>query len=250
MPTKVKHIPRKPGTKVVKKTTVVKTVKTKPKRTSKAMIRRKPQGVSTLYPSMKFIQMKYSASGGLTSSVTQNTFGTSVLYYLNSIVGPKVTSPLYNAQGYDQVAVAYEKYKVFGCKVHIRFSDPTQDGEWMGIRFAQNGQTDYLDGEVTSSATMKKWTTVKPMNNTGSQVSHYTRYFDIKSVEGLTKTQFGADIDQYSANFGFQPSLKPYIGIAVANTKDTTAVQVAYQIDMTFYVQLYDRKFFANSVYV
>lgn len=250
-PTKVKYIPRKPGSvkKVVTKTVVT---KSKPKGRSKAMgahRKHKPQGISTLFPSQKFVQMQFVQAHGVTSSTTQNNFGTSVLYYLNTIVGPKVSAPAYNVQGYDQVATVYDKYKVFGCKVHIVFTNPSQDGLFVGVRFAQHGQIDYMDGETTSSARMKKWTTVKPMNNTGSQVWSYNRYFNIASVEGLTKLQFNADIDNYSKEFGFQPTNKPYIGVAVANTQDTTAATIAYQITCTYYVQLYDRKFLANSAY-
>lgn len=223
----------------------------KRKSMSKALAARKGftlnRGMTTLFPQRKNVKMVFEYFTGLTASTTQNNFGTSQAFSLNSIYSPQVTSPFSRPQGYDQIVNIYKRYKVYGCKMELTFSNPTADGLWVCCRATTSDTSDDPIGETVSSAGMKKWTTVKPINDTGSQVVHINRYWNIAAIEGLTKSQFKNDIDKYAASIAASPSYVPVIYIAVNNTASTTQYAVGVNVKLTYYVQLYDRNTFGTS---
>lgn len=216
----------------------------KPK--SKAIAVRKHRPMTTfpdnVFPTHKFCTMKYTRQNILFTGTTQYSFGTNKLYRLNNIYQPAVSSALHRAQGWNYINGIYGKYKVYGAKVNIMFTDPSQDGLTVGIRPAQFDNTDYMSLETVSAASQKRWTVTKSINNTGSQVVRYSRYFDIGNMQGLTKSQFRADDDKYAAALDANPAISPYIELAVANNKDTVSATINSQITIIFYVQLYDRQ--------
>lgn len=203
--------------------------------------KRKPVGIARLFPSKKFTCMRFTYSGGLTSSTSQSVVGSSNVFNLNNINGPKVLSPSYRPQGYDQIVNIYKRYKVYACRVRVTFSNATQDGLFCVARLYTGDDTDSVAGETLGVASMKKWTWSKPVNHSGSQVVIYERYCDIRKMEGLTKAQMSGDIDRYSASINANPTVQPGIEVGVANTADATGAQIAYLIEMDYYLQLYDR---------
>lgn len=211
--------------------------------------RRKAVGVLTMYPSKKFITLLWEAQTGLTADATQSSFGVPFQIWLNNIADPSVNTSQYAVQGYDQLTTVYGKYKVYGAHVLVTASNPTLDGGFVGYRFHKSGDPDGISGEPMAPASMKKWTTIKPINNTGSQVIHYERYFDIKAIEGLTKLQFNADIDNYTGVFqsAIGPLKKPYFEVAYADSSGVTQPKVSVIIKVTYYVQIFDRFTLANS---
>lgn len=214
----------------------------------KSVFRNKIEPIDRLFPQHKVLKMKYSAALGMGTGVTQNNFsGTNHLWLLNSIYQPKVSAPGFRVQGYDQISSIYKRYKVYGVKVTIRATNPSQDGLYLGIRFAQHDNTDYLSGEYVGPAMMKRWTKCIPINNTGKQVVSYSRYWDIAAMQGLTKTQFSADNRDYCAHITANPVKSPYLEIAICNTQDITDANMFISVDIEYVVQLYDRQVLPNT---
>jgi hypothetical protein len=196
----------------------------------------------SVFPSKKFCVMKFTRQLGLATGVTQYAFGTNALFRLNNIYQPRVSGALQRAQGWNYLSGIYGKYKVYGAKVNITFSNPSQDGLVCAIRPAQHDNTDYVSLETVSAAGQKRWTVLKPINDSGSQVSRYSRYFDIGAMQGLTKSQFNADNDKFCSALNAGPATSPYIEVSCANTKDTTDANIMVAVSIEFYVQLYDRQ--------
>lgn len=206
-------------------------------------------GINALMPTSQFVNLVYESGGGLSSGVTQDNFGTAIEFYLNSIYGPRVVTPNFNVQGYDQLAYFYSRYKVYNCLVEIIFSNPSQDGLWAGVRGQKHGNADDLSGEALGTSSMKRWTRTIPINNTGDQWVAYRNKWDIAAMEGLTKFQMKADNNLYAAEFATQPTNKPYLQLALLNSQDTTNASIMYRIKLTMFCHLFDRKPLPSSVY-
>lgn len=221
------------------------------KRTSKAMARPKktPLGLfpNSVFEGRKMVKMLFHSTLGMNTGTTQNMFGSNVIFRLNSIYQPRITSAVFRAQGYDQISSIYKRYKVYGAKVVITANNPTQDGLFLGVRPGQYDNVDYIANEFIGPARMKKWTKALPINNTGSQVTKYEAYWDIGAMQGLTDLQFKSDNDEYASNINANPVKAPYLEIAIANSQDITDAQMNVDVKIYYYVQLYDRQVLANS---
>lgn len=219
----------------------------KQKQHSKAMQKYKPQGIQSMFPNKKFIQMKWNYQDNISTGTTLNSFGTAKQIYLN-LLTPLATGPAFRVQGYDQVKEIYNKYKVFACKIKCTVSNQSATGLYVGFRLHDSGLGDGIYGETVQIADMKKWTVTKALNSAGDNVV-YERYCEIAAIDGLTKTQMTADIDNYNGSFisATGPVKKPYWEVALINPNSTTNHTAQVNIEMTYYVQLYDRQTLANS---
>lgn len=222
------------------------------KHTSKAMQKQKPRKPLGLFPNSvfegrKMVKMLYHSTIGINTGVVQNQFGTNVLYRLNSIYQPRTSGLAYRAQGYDQITGIYGRYKVYGAKVVITINNPTQDGLFLGIRAMTADNVDYLSGEYIGPSRMKKWSEAIPINNTGSQVAKYEKYWDIGAMQGLTDLQFKGNTADFCANLAANPAKVPKLEIAAANSQDSTDASMNVDVKIYYYVQLYDRQTLANS---
>lgn len=224
-------------------------------RQSKSMqIVSKGQGIARLFPQRTFVPLVWTNSVGISSGVSQSNFGVATQMYLNSLK-PLASSPVNWVQGYDQIAGIYNAYKVFGVKIEVEVSNPINtttftngaDGAYIGVRVLDAGGTNGLYGEKYSTARMKKWTVVKPLNDSGSQVMRYSRYFPIGAIEGLTKLQFNADNMLYNSAIASNPTNKPFMEVAVSNSRNTDNYSVVVSTKLTLYTQLYDRQILATS---
>lgn len=203
-------------------------------------------GINKLYPSRLKIPLKFVVSSGINSGAVSSTFGTSNLLRLNAIHDP-LAGRVLDVQGFDQLKGIYGKYKVTKAIVDITFNNPESDGLYAGVRVHKSGGSDALAGEKVGEAIMKKWTWGKPVNDSGSQVIHYKRTWDIGNVEGLTATQFNADYLNYNSLILSQPNLVIDLELCVANTQSGTPRNLQYLATVMYIVELSDRKVLANS---
>lgn len=207
-------------------------------------------GTMSAFKQRMFSKMVYNSSGGLTASTTQSSFGEDIDYYLNNIYTPKVDAPDFRVQGWDQLANIYAKYKVYGAKVDVLFHNCTLDGMLVAMRTNPSNETDFLTAETAQIAGLKKNTWIRSVENTGTQKVKLSKFFSIKNLEGLSKSQFNGDISLYNAAINGTPTRMPRVMIACCNTASTTASQIAYELKITYYTVFYDRKFLNPSTVV
>lgn len=202
------------------------------------------------FPASMTCVMKYCHNGGIASNTTQNTYNTGVAYSLNNISDPSYSYHDYAVQGYNQLKSIYGHYKCVGALVKVTATNPSQDGLMIGYRLHDSSDSsDILSGETVTEAGLKVRTWQKPINDSGDQVVLFKKYFDIKSVEGLTKLQFKSDFSHYCGTMGTAtgPSLQPWFEYALANTKDTTAATIDVKIQIEYFLRLWDREMLTVS---
>lgn len=208
------------------------------------------QALNTMFPPIKYIKLVHESLTTLAVSGTTGNFGTDQTWYLNSIYQPRGAGSTVNrVQGYDQLENIYGGYKVYGCKVEATFSNPLEDGMYVGARVLSSGDVEPLAGERVTTAAMKKWTWIAAINDSGRQTLKYKRYWSIGKIEGLSKLQFDAAAQGlYTSDFVGNPGNKPVIQFAAASTVTTTTPTVQMRVKVTYYVQLNDRFVLATSV--
>lgn len=215
-----------------------------------------------LYPASAFISMRYSYIGQMTTGATPTALlfyqrldsGSQILdlFSLNSITFPRPGGQTVGAsdtrpQGYDQAALAYSRYKVYGTKVSVQFTDVSADGTWVGAKVSPFGETQRLNGLYINNLVEKRGV-FKPISisNTGQQVVKRSWYFTPYKTDGITKSQFKNDIVNYDAAFGSNPSRMPKIEFAIASA-DATVRTCQYQVTIDYLVRLYGRLSLATS---
>lgn len=212
--------------------------------------------LANMFPAYKIVPLVWTNAIGISSGVTQSNFGVATQMFINDILHPLATSPVNSVQGYDQIAPIYNKYKVHGCYIEVTVSNPINtttpsngaDGLYVGIRMNQSTGYIGIYGEKIGTAAMKKWTVIKPLNDSGSQVVTYRRYFSIAAIEGLSKLQFKADISDYNAGISSYPSKRPFIEVACSNSHSSDNYQCVVSTKLTMITTLYDRATFATSI--
>ena len=215
-----------------------------------------PKGLTTVFPTRKDVRFDWTYAGGLDSGIVQSSFGVANQMWLNAVNDPLASGGVNRPHGYDTYAAIYGKYKVFSCKVHVTISNPINtttpangaDGMVIGIRAHKDGSTDGIFGEKYASADMKRWTAIKYLNDTGKQVTSFSRTYNIAALDGLTPAQIRGDIDQYSAIMASNPNKKPYFEVAIANSESAENYRCAVTVKLSMNTQLYDRKNIPNSL--
>lgn len=209
---------------------------------------RPAHGILSEFPPRKYCRLEYVALDTLTSAVTQNNFGTEVVYLLGGLYQPRFTGTTgFRPQGYDQMIVPYTKWKVYGCKITLEFYNPSQDGLCVAAQMQSASESSTITGDKVSTFSMKKWAWAHYITNTGAQRIKYNRFAKNRAIEGMSKVQFEGDNSNYSGSVAGNPTLSPYLRIALANTKDTTAATVSCLVKLEFYVQFYDRNILPSS---
>lgn len=203
-----------------------------------------PQGgsfgqASPFKPKM-FVRHKYCELSTLTAG-TAGIMGTEIIYRLNDLYDPYFSGGGHQPYGRDTMAGIYNRYKVSGCKIDLTFTDPSADGMAVACAIQDSTESATLTNLQVDEAQEKQNCIVKFLNNTGAQKVNIKKYMPIHMVEGLTKLQFKADIENYSANASNSPVSTPFVRIAIGNVTGTTGGTVHCMVKLTFYSQWYNR---------
>lgn len=218
---------------------------------SKAMRshRPRPTGLNLIkslpYPRSAFLRLKYHRIGDISSVTTQNVFGSKITFHLNDLLVPKIGQaagdPL--PYGTTQLSEMYRKYRVYGVKYHIIFSDGSADGIECAIYARGSKETHTIDSAALSNVLQLRNVRTSMLNNTGEQERHMRGYIDIRKIEGTTKYRLSAD-DAYEGDITSSlsgPSLSPTLEIAIANrTADATARTCRFQVFLEYLTRLYE----------
>ncbi len=194
------------------------------------------------FPKIYRTQMYYTETITKTAGAL-GIFGTEAAYRANSTFAPQIAGGGVSHQPYgrDQLALLYLRYKVSGVRLQIQFSNPSEDGMIVGVKY--NTPLDLLSlGGLSPAVQGEKFNVwMKALNNTGSQTVNYDRYFRMEDLMGVTKLQFKADIDEYSALTGASPVDTPSLRIAVGDITGTGGGTVNCIIKLTFYTNWFSR---------
>lgn len=233
---------------------------TKAKEAQAVVIKKDPKYVSKIPVNVfggnkKFIKMEFVSDFNMDTGATPTTnlFSGQLSFRLNNINLPYIgqASGLPLPQGYTQAAQAYGRFKVTAVKISAEFYNPNRNLQ-VGMLVVGGNDTQELQAVNVGTSDMKNRCWVKPLAyDAGQGKVTFNRYYNIRTLEGLTKDQFNADTSFYS--FPFQSSVAtagtdengttgdlvrkrvPKLRLAIASN-DTTQSTCKCKLIMHYYV--------------
>lgn len=194
-----------------------------------------------------YCKLPYSESLTNMNSGLIGVFGVENVYRLGSIFDPQFAVGGHQPIGRDILAQIYNKYKVYGVMVDLHWTDAGGDGGICGIMINSSSDSTTLQGLSAETAVEKPNVFRGFVNDTGSQQWHFKKYFDLGKIEGLTRGQFKNDISLYSAQMATDPTLSPFLRLAVANIQQTSGIKVHCDVKLTYHVKFFDPITLAKS---
>lgn len=200
-----------------------------------------------------FVTNVYSETLTLQSSSLQTYMGTEAVYRLNSVNQPNFISAIgtgqsHQAYGHDQMTFFYNSYKVYACKVELEIGDSGGDGAYLGVIVQPPNTSTTLAGLNPHIAIEKPGCKIIPCPDSGPQDKKFTCFVRIGKIAGLTKREFEADVKDFVATTTTNPTLSPWLRVAVGDLGAPNAVTtVRVAMKLTYYTQYYDRKELASS---
>lgn len=201
------------------------------------------------FPPHKMYRLVYTDRINLNSADGIALTGAQHVYQLNSLFDPDFTAVGHQPYGFDALAVAYNRYKVVGCKVELTLTDPTNDGLvclWSVLNpsnptatIASTDPTTIREQQMSGSAYI---------NDSGSQVKKVKFFVPMYKAAGLTKLQFNSDPDNYTADVTSDPGNKIRLAIALADVRThSPASQLLCNVKLTYSAVFFQRKIMAQS---
>jgi hypothetical protein len=186
--------------------------------------------------------LPYADQFTLQGATLSSAFGTEQAFRMNSLFDPDFTNVGHQPYGYDQITPWYYRYIVEAVEVNLRFSDPQGDGVYVGV-FAKNfDDTNTLTGATISAATERPNVFIKALNNTGTQIVNFKRLFRLCDLMGLTPEQYRNAWSQVGAVVTTNPSVVPYLSIAVADANASSpALTCKVNVELKFHCTFWGR---------
>jgi len=231
-------MPRKAFTKGKKKT-----------RTGKFTRRRKAAGPTrvvsrtTPIPDRYFTKLRYSDLGALSFT----GLGTPVYhqYNLNSLYDPDRSGGGHQPLGFDQLAALYNRYRVYGCKWKIYFTNRDTSYQCEVAAQSRPNSSVALDmSTIWESPYIKKC--ILGVEGSGQANKTIFGYSSIAKVFGVPKLQVKTD-DGFAALIGASPAITPILTLYMQNQTTTTSAVVAYRVVLEFLCEFYDRALLSSS---
>jgi hypothetical protein len=150
---------------------------------------------------------------------------------LNSIYDPNRTGVGHQAQGYDQWALFYNRYRVDGAMLTVRFTNAPTSGAIFSILGNNDGSAMNDPSVITESPL----SLTKAMAANGPAVT-LQKYFDLANLNGVSRSVYNAD-DRYAAPFGSSPT---EILVGHVGAWNASSYTYDYQVEVKYYVTLFD----------
>lgn len=190
------------------------------------------------------VRLPWVWSSGLTSP----TLGAGSIYYrLNSLFDPDNAVGGHQPMQYDQLCPAvYQSYIVYGCKVEIEYNNPLSDGLYVGYGVYNSAINTGGAGLKLDHLGERRDITMRPLNNTGSQVTKFSIYVPLHTVMQQSKEQYMTDLANNGAAYNANPASAPLLEL-LALSSTGIAISCNFRLRMTYYSKLYDSKSTAQS---
>jgi len=151
------------------------------------------------------VNVTLTTAGSLSTGVLQR-------FRLNSCYDPDVTNTGHQPYQYDQLTSIYLNYVVKCAYVDLTFSDPTNDGVWVGWSW----HTSSVSNDDPSSLQLQDYMerpnfVCAPLNNTGAQTVTLRQRIPIPEALGLMGAEYFGDLSTYGAPYNGNPSIVAYL---------------------------------------
>lgn len=199
---------------------------------------------SAIVPPITWAKMTFNKTGQLLCVASSTSFSaTPQLFKLNSVYNIDGTL---EALGYTNRSAQYWKYKVHAIDLEVVFYDPEVDNMWAAALITGPGETKTISDFNVQSANQLPSCCVRPLPQYGNQQVRFKQHLKIADLVGHTRSQFANDVDVINGTASFigaSPVMYSllHLGVATADSHNI-AVNATYSVNITYYVQWYDRK--------
>jgi len=180
----------------------------------------------------------FSRSFLLTSSLTAETFGTEYLLALNDAAQPDSSGNV--PYGWGTYLNLYNRYRVDAAEIDVQFTAPTQSC-YPAAAIQASSDAFTLTSNTIDTSLQYPGCFGQPLSSTGEQSARFTQRIQMHQLEGLTKPEYDAAVDQYAALTTTGPALPLFLRLALANYLDADASSCIVILKVAFHVTLYDR---------
>lgn len=195
----------------------------------------------------KRVLLKYCETIQLQSQTLLTAMGTPYYFAINDVFDPNFTGTGHQPRGFDQIAVLFKKYRVFGCRVAATFINPTTTTMWVGSHLLNSQQAVYTAGTSYDYVNEVVGTQTTKIPADTQQVDYDSGYVSIPALEGMSFLQWIAD-DGFDANVTGDPAAISKIGFFAGDWAGPGAVSaVTAVITMEFDVKFYSAATQATS---
>lgn len=135
-------------------------------------------------------RLPYCETFTLTAPYATNVSSTIYTYRTNDIYDPRVEVGGHQPLQFDTLATVYHRVWVWGAKVTMVFTNPSNSGAFVGYRIRQTGDTSTTSGKALDYMMEMRNSVVRPIPNTGKQSVMLNTYINNPRVQGMTKAQY------------------------------------------------------------
>lgn len=161
---------------------------------------------------------------------------------LNSLYDPDFTGVGHQPYGYDQLTPLYRRYMVTHVGFEVTLTNPSADGIVLGAMLQASSGTATLTGANVDTVMERPQCVVKFINNTGSQVAVIKQpMLPLCNLEGLTSSQWNDQMSIYGALVTANPTLSPYLRVAIGSASAGTGDTAQIAIKLVFRAKFYER---------
>lgn len=166
-------------------------------------------------------------------------------FRMNSIHDPNSTGAGHQPLGHDQMQGIYNKYRCFGCRYSITFTNQEQKYAEVAIVLRPNVATSgNFETCLESAHTVFRASLGE--KGSGSATRTATGFASVKQIRGISKFTMRGEND-YSALLGNNPVISPTIQIYVINQNTSVACTVNVRVNLTYYCEFFDRFLLSQS---
>jgi len=196
------------------------------------------------FPGSYLTKLRYSEGAALSFP------GTSVpvhyRFHINSIFDPNLTGTGHQPLGHDQFSSLYNKYRVYGMKYRITFTNrDTNDHAEVAVILRPNASA-HLNMETVRESPLCVFKATLGTMGSGQGIRTCTGYASVSRIRGISKYVMRGEND-YSAIIGYNPQIMPTLQVYLQNPITTNAVIVDMRVDFQYYVEFFDRKLLTQS---
>lgn len=166
--------------------------------------------------------------------------GESRLFSMNSMFDPDVSGAGGQPSGFDQMALMYNNYQVYGCSIEATFSNGQSGAVGISEALVATSNTNVVgawDQYEDQAGTKRRMITALGSSGSVRKIRMFRR---VRRVLGLNRKQFG------DANYGplvsANPATQAYWVIYVRPFDRTTAPTITGSVKLTYYAKFYRPK--------
>lgn len=202
------------------------------------------------FPTRKQCTLRY-VEAGVVNALTCGTAGvggTEHTYPLGSLFDPNLSLTGHQPYFFDQIAAVYQHYRVNKVTITIRAYDPSTPGTILGWQVdSWNGGAGTIAGVSPQTLLERPQTGRLQPNTTYDREETTIPRMSIARLEGLTESEYRANVEDYSALVTASPARSPYLRLACFNTEGNNSGGLSYHVEFLYDCEFWNRQVVALS---